>query len=190
MSWFDKIGVTYAQNYDEVEAARSLFEQQRETVLDRLMSAAKEALNGKGLAIDGEASNQGGFVDIFVAKRWTSVREKGPRQSGISFGLGMDSCFAQHGGGRFGFGAYVFLRMGEPRFKRLRPALEAVTVNTQRVDYSPGKDRSACVRTAWIRPGDAAFTLDGFIDAAVNLPDVFVKIDEYVAAAYQKNKSA
>jgi hypothetical protein len=191
MNWFDQIGLAYAQNFDEVEAARSLFEQQRETILGRLTTAACEALTGKGLNLDDDTVTQRGWVDIFIAREWTSVRDKGKRQSGISFGLGVDPWFTQHDGGRFGFGAYVFLRMGEPRFKKLRQPLEnAATSNGCVLDYAAGKDRSACLRTSWIVPAAASFTLDAFVDAVLRLPEVFVKTDGALASAYQKSKAS
>ena len=36
-----------------------------------------------------------GWIDVYVGGNWTAARQKGPRQAGFSFGLGLDSYFTQ-----------------------------------------------------------------------------------------------
>lgn len=192
--WLDPIGLAYARNFDEVETARSQFEQQRARVLDRLRDVTRAAWASAATALDGPPAREDGWDTWSITGAWTAVRQSVGRkqhgQSGVSVGLGHDACFAAAGGACFGFGAYVYFAMSPGRFEKTCAALvTAAQPHDAAVDYDPD-GRIAYVRCAWIRPADDGFDLATFEARVQPLPEQFTTLDRALAAAYEQSKRA
>jgi hypothetical protein len=185
--WFDKIGSTYANNFDEVEAARSAFKQQRQAVLDVLVRACESAFAGTTLGARERGKTEGGWETLWIEGVFSKVKQKGgagSRQTAIVFGLDSDACFSSSDGGCFGFGAYLLFKMSDKRFAQLRPAMTSVGLP---FDYY-SVDSAAYLRSAWLRPTEERFRLDVFETEVAKLPGVFAKADEMIGAAYDQLK--
>ncbi|MBA2322337.1 MAG: hypothetical protein H0V89_14425 [Deltaproteobacteria bacterium] len=190
--WMDPIAFAYAQNFDEVETARSQFENQRRAILDRLNVVTKATLASEQLKVIDEVEREDGWDTWFVASAWTKIRlavgKKSGRQAGVCVGIDRDPCFETNEGARFGFGTYAFFVMTEKRYSKLRAVLtESARAIGAVVDYSP-TDLTAYVRCAWIRPGEETFTLDAFEEQVQRLPGLFTRFDRAVEAAYNRSK--
>lgn len=192
--WLDPIGLAYARNFDEVETARSQFEQQRARILDRLRDVTQDAWKGAATALDGPPAREDGWDTWSITEAWTAVRQSVGRkqhgQSGVSVGLGHDACFAAAGGACFGFGAYAHFAMSPERFAKVRADLAAVArAHHAAVDYD-ADERIAYVRCAWIRPADDGFDLATFEARVQPLPEMFTAVDQALASAYHRSKRA
>lgn len=185
--WFDAIGLTYAKNFDEVEAARSAFAQQRQAMLDTLVRAFESAFDGTAFKPFERGKHEGGWETFWLTGQFAKAKMNagtGPRQTAITFGLDTDACFVTADGGQFGFGAYLLFKMSKRRFEQLRPAITSVRLP---FDYY-AEDRNAYLRTAWITPDDARFALDAFEEEVTKLPELFAKADEVIGPTYHKLK--
>jgi hypothetical protein len=189
--WFSDIGLSYAKHFDELDAAWSEFDKQRIAILNHLSEVAIASLTSA--TIHGVTSppvrSDDGWEHWWITGTWARARARGDRQSGISFGLDLDPCFENDGGGRFGFGVYVFFMMSANRYAKLQSCLADVATATGcALDYAPGKDRCACARTAWIVPEGDRFGIDAFVEEIERLPGLFRTIDDVVGTAYAKTK--
>lgn len=186
-SWFDEIGLTYAKNFDEVEAARSAYTQQRQAVLDALDRVFESAFDGTTFGPIERGKAENGWETFWLTGQFTKARIKadtGPRQSAVVFGLGTDPCFENVGGGCYGFGAYVLFKMNPKRFQQLRLTMATLNVS---FEYF-AEDSGAYLRSVWIKPGDERFQLSAFEEEIAKLPELFAKADEAIGAAYYKLK--
>jgi hypothetical protein len=192
--WFDPIAFAYAKDFDEVEIARAEFETQRLAIVDRLREVAKAAARRAGIKESQEPERDDGWDSCFFNGLWTKIRvetgKKPERQSGICVGVDHDPFFLEHGGGRFGFGAYAWFAMSNKRYDKLEAAITtAATANGCVADYA-APDVTAYVRCAWLRPGDETFSLEAFEGHTQRAIEVFPKIDEAIATAYKASKAA
>ena len=186
-AWFDDIGLTYAKNFDEVEAARSAYTQQRQAILDALVRVLESTFEPTTFKTLERGKPKDGWETFWVTGQFTKAKVKagtGPRQTAIVFGLGSDTSFETDGGGCYGFGAYLAFKMNRKRYEQLRSALASVGVP---FDHYAGES-AAYLRSSWIRPTDDRFQLAALEEEVTNLPDLFAKADEAIGAAYYKLK--
>jgi hypothetical protein len=186
-NWFDDIALTYARNFDEVEAARSAYTQQRQTILATLVRVCESAFEGTTFNPIERTKPEGGWETFWASGQFTRAKikaGKGPRQAAVVFGMDSDPCFESAGGGCFGFGTYLLFKMSKQRYEQLRTALASVNVP---FDYY-SEDSAAYLRGAWIRPTDAQFKREAFEEEVLKLPELFAKADEAIGAGYHELK--
>jgi hypothetical protein len=190
--WFEEIGLCYARNFDEVESARSQFEQERETILDYLGEILKAVLSAASLKNIADPIRGDGWDNWWLSGAFFKFRRDSGKmdyQSGICFGIGYDHCFEVEGGGRFGFGTYVNFRLRPNRYRDLKPKIAELARELKLVfDHDTDADQ-LYLRSAWFLPNEEDFTLDIFEREVSQLPDLFAKIDESLAEAYAKLKA-
>jgi len=190
--WFEEIGLCYAKNFDEVESARSQFEQERETILDYLGGILKAALAAARLKTIAEPIRGDGWDNWWLSGAFFKFRRDSGKveyQSGLCFGIGYDHCFEVEGGGRFGFGTYVNFRLRPNRYRDLKPKITELARESKLVFEHDTDTDQLYLRSAWFLPNEESFTLDSFEREVSQLPDLFAKIDEPLAEAYAKLKT-
>lgn len=190
--WFDDIGLSYCKNFDEVEAARDDFEEQRRVVLERLHQVAQRAFSDFKPKVTFPRLEHDAWRDVYVKGFWTKIRRKsgnkGDGQSGVYFAIDRDPCFAIQGRNRFGFVAGIYFSMARNQYNEIKPSLTEVAKDHHcEVDHWGGRgEQSACIRSAWVAPEDRKkFRLAAFEAEIRRLPGLFKKIDRAVDEAYE-----
>ena len=189
----EAIWLSYCRNFDEVETARSAFEKRRTAILHRLNDVIGQALENAGRKFPDPDSDDR-WSSWAVHGDWTKLRvkrgKKNASEAGLYFGIDHDPSFEHDGGGRFGFVAGLYFAMSQDLYTKMRPSLAlAPGARGCAIDYWSGRDLpSACIRTAWILPGDKRFTVASFTAEVGRLPSLFKKLDGAVTAAYERGK--
>jgi hypothetical protein len=190
--WFDNIGLVFARNAREVEAARASFFSTRDALMEELHSLALE----KARALELDVIDRGITKPRLGLDTWGLIGVRGKYHAvcnaegaatdvattiGVAFGhadFWLDGADIP-----FGFYTYLYVRLGKARSERLglERRLEELLPGARELRHRGRQD--TYVVASFHAPGTDTFTAEAMRAAVLGLVDRFSHTDERLAAA-------
>jgi hypothetical protein len=175
-SWLSPIGAEYARLYDQVEAARRLYEEEREQILVSLCGTLENLFQRRHLGTRRVHKRQDNWADVYVDSG--KYQFKG-RRSGIEIAF---SAWKQPA---FTVSAWIFFSMDAKRLAAL--GFKPVSADLSSALKLPGQAQAeyqggwGYLRAFAIRSDDSRFTRTDVEAELERIPDLWLLADEWLA---------